>query len=314
MKIKFLLNFFTVTAVLLLFSNNQYAQDINYPELTKPIEIIHGDKGKWDENNTHTLTVLEVNKGGYKYWGYYGLNHYGNFAPLRNAGLVRSNDLVHWVKYGNNPIIKGNCRWPTAVLAHNITYIFFAEYDTSNNSRIVMESSKDGIHFGNKIVVVPEEDGKQNQNPFIYYDKKDGNFYLVYYTGIERSTEPGVNNWNIALIKSKDIYKLKNAKPKILLSAKTIIASPSLAYFNSKYYLLIEAKTDNKWDNKWVTLAYQCNKINGSYTELDNNPILPDNDACAFQYVFNNQLYIFYSHSVNEEETNWVLNMVKAIK
>jgi hypothetical protein len=302
---------------IMLFNVKQFAQDNKYPELTQRVEILHGDSGKWDENNTHTISVLEMNKGGgFKYWGYYGLNHYGNFPQLRHCGLARSNDLIHWVKYEGNPIISYNVRWPTAVRTNNITYIFFAEYDSNSNndSRIVMETSKDGIHFSNKTEVVPMEKGKQNQNPFIYYNKKDKTFYLAYYTGIEKSTVTGVNNWNIALRKSKNINKLNEAETQILLSEKTIIASPSISFYKGKYYLLIEAKTDGKWDNKWVTLGYESNKPDGPYSEVSNNPVLPDNDACAFQYVFNNELYIFYSHSVNQAETFWDLNMVKAVK
>ena len=299
--------------MVLFFNGSQYAQTAKYPELSKSIEIFRGDSAKWDEANTHTLTVMELNRDGYKYWGYYGLNHYGNFAHLRHCGLVRSNDLVHWVKYEGNPIIKGNVRWPTGVVINKVVYLFYAEYDENNDSHIVMVSSKDGIHFGEKQEVVAYEKGKQNQNPFIFYNEKDKNYYLTYYSGIEKA-EPGLNKWGIALIHAKNVKDLCKAKPKILMSAPTIIAAPSLAYYNNKYYLLIEAKTDGKWDNKWVTLGYESKKIEGPYTELANNPVLGDNDACAFEYVLNKQLYIFYSHAINAAETDWILKMVKVVK
>ena len=37
--------------------------------------------------------------------------------------------------------------------------------------------------------VVKREFFKQNQNPFIFYNKQDDNFYLAYYNGVERSKD-----------------------------------------------------------------------------------------------------------------------------
>jgi len=331
MNIKLLLNIIIALTFILLFSTRQYAQEANYPTITKSQVVLQGDSSKWDFNKVHTLSVVEGNKDGYKYWGYYGLSYYGGDPALRKAGLVKSNDLIHWEKYEGNPIIQGDCRWPTVILADSVFYMFYAEYDTNNDSRIVMLTSKDGINFNNKTVVVKRELGTQNQNPFIYFNKQDGYFYLTYYHGVERSnTKPlvepqGVNEksrenkeiknfWDIKIIKSKTIENLKNAKATTLLSSSHTIASPSIAFYNNKYYLLIESIKEGKWDNKWVTLAYESSKIEGKYKELANNPLLPDDDACAFQYVFNNNLYIFYSHCLDSKDWNWELRSVEVKK
>lgn len=192
-----------------------------------------------------------------------------------------------------------------------------------------MLTSKDGIHFNNKTVVVKREFGTQNQNPFIYFNKQDGYFYLAYYHGVEKSNDrplvgrQGINKkadtgkkienyWQIRIRKSKTIEGLKNARPKILLKSSYTIASPSIAFYNNKYYLLIESIKEGQWDNKWVTLAYESDTIDGEYKKLANNPLLADNDACAFQYVFDNELYIFYSHCLDLVEWNWELRSVKA--
>ncbi len=304
-----------IIVISLLCCINQYAQQSKFLPLSESKMIIKGDVDKWDENKVHTLSVVEVNKEGYKYWGYYGLAYYGNNpAELRKGGLVRSNDLIHWDKYEGNPIIEKDCRWPTVVLVDSVFYMFYAEYDKDCNSRIVMLSSKDGKKFENKKVVVAREKGKQNQNPFIYYNKQDKYFYLTYYSGTERSKDTTKNVWNIKIRKSKNINGLKNAKSKTLLTSKNILAAPSIAYYNNKYYLLVEAFIYGKWDDKWVTLGYESNKIDGSYKEVDNNPpVLFDNDACAFQYVLDNQLYIFYSHCVDLAKWDWELRMVKAV-
>ncbi|MHB8581030.1 MAG: hypothetical protein ACYDA4_14395 [Ignavibacteriaceae bacterium] len=331
MNNKIILNVVAILSMVFLFNITQHAQEVNYPSLSESKVVIEGDSGKWDSSKVHTLSVVEANKDGYKYWGYYGLAYYGGDPNLRKAGLVRSNDLIHWDKYEGNPIINSDCRWPTVVLDHSIFYMFYAEYDTNNDSRIVMLTSKDGMHFDNKVVVVPRELGMQNQNPFIYFNKQDRNFYLTYYHGVERSNDKPLvgrqdinkktkyikkikNYWQIKLIKSKNIDNLKNAKAKTLLTSNYTIASPSIAFFNNKYYLLIESIKEGKWDNKWVTLGYESNKIDGKYKELGGNPVLTDDDACAFQYVLDNQLYIFYSHCLNLKQWNWELRMREVIK
>ena len=255
--------------------------------------------------------MVEANKDGYKYWGYYALAYYGGDPNLRKAGLVRSNDLIHWDKYEGNPIINSNCRWPTVVLDHSVFYMFYEEYNKENDSRIVMLSSKDGTHFNHKTVVVAREKGKQNQNAFIYFNKNDRDFYLVYYNGIERSKNPNNNVWNIKIRKSKNISKLNTAKSNTLLSSSRTAAAPSLAYFNGKYYLLIEAIGK---ENQWITLGYESKNIEGKYKEVSNNPVLLNDDACAFQYVLNDDLYIFYSHCIDLPKWDWELSMVKAIK
>ncbi|MEW5842638.1 MAG: hypothetical protein AB1775_05195 [Bacteroidota bacterium] len=330
----------SITKCLFLFLGfiSLYAQEAKYPTLSESKIIVEGDSGKWDQNKVHTLSVVVANKEGYKYWGYYGLSYYGGDPSFRKAGLIRSNDLVHWDKYEGNPIIKGDCRWPTVVLVNSVYYMFYAEYNEDNDSRIVMLSSEDGINFDNKTVVVPMEKGKQNQNPFIYFNDQDGYIYLTYYSGIEknldtnsvrksldssstgknldstkieRSLGPSQNIWTIKLKKSKTVDGLKDAESKTLLSSPSILAAPSVTFYRDKYYLLTEA-FGPKWDNKWVTLSYESKEIEGPYEESSNNPVLSDNDACAFQYVLDNQLYIFYSHCLNLIKWDWELRMVHA--
>ena len=320
-----------IFVITMLCSLSMLAQESNYPSISKSKTIIVGDSGKWDFNKTHTLSVVETNKEGYKYWGYYGLSYYGGDPSLRKAGLAFSNDLVHWVKYEGNPIIPNDCRWPTVVLRNSVFNMFYAEYDSNNDSRIVMLTSQDGKHFENKTVIVKKELGTQNQNPFIYFNQQDKKYYLFYYHGVERSNDKplvgrqGVNKktkyikklknfWQIRFIKSNSLEGLKKAKPVTLLTSNYTIASPSIAYYKGKYYLLIESIKEGLWDNKWVTLAYESNKIDGKYKLLSNNPLLPNNDACAFQYVLDNQLFIFYSHCLNLVNWNWIIKMVKVIK
>ena len=299
-----------------------------FPGLTQSRVIVEGDAGTWDADKVHTLSVVEAHREGYRYWGYYGLCYYGGDPILRKGGLIRSNDLIHWDKYEGNPIIGKDCRWPTAVLVDSTFHIFYAEYDRNNDSRIVMLSSRDGKSFGRKKVVVPRELGKQNQNPFIFFNEQDKNYYLAYYHGIERSNDKplvgrlGINKktgkskaknvWQIKLLKSKTLSGLKDAKARTLLTSRHTIASPSITFFKGKYYLLVESIAEGKWDDKWVTLAYGSDKVSGKYRELSNNPLLPDNDACAFQHVFDDELFISYSHCIDLVNWKWEIRMVKS--
>ncbi len=147
---------------------NQSSQKREYPRLFEDKVIITGDEGKWDANKVHTLSVVEANKDGYRYWGFYALCNYGGSPDVRQAGLIRSNDLTNWDKYEGNPIIKRDCRWPTVIFANSVFHMFYAEYDANNDSQIVMLTSTDGINFGNKTVMVQRELGRQNQNPFAF--------------------------------------------------------------------------------------------------------------------------------------------------
>ena len=126
---------------------------------------------------THTLSVLELRRGGFRYWGWYGLNE------GRGIGLVRSNDLVHWSKYEQNPLWT-NARWPSVLAKANPKrkdLLYFAitrDYDT-RSSHIVLATSTDGIHLIEEKVLVPGVPEQRNQNPNLFRDPRSGRFYIT---------------------------------------------------------------------------------------------------------------------------------------
>ncbi len=283
-----------------------------YPQFRKGIIVLKGDPGTWDENEVHNLSVVVANRSDYKYWGYYGLAYYEDSAEKGKAGLAWSNDLIHWVKYPGNPIIESNCRWPTVVLANGIFHMFYAQYDSNVESRIIRATSKDGIDFSQEEVVVPLEPGLQNQNPFIFFSPIEQCYYLFYYHGREHGA--GEKIWSIYVKVSKDVTKLDQSPSIALLSSPNTIAAPSVTYYNGHYYLTIEAFTPGKWDNKWVIKAFESSSLTQGFKEVRNSPILLDDDACPFQYVFDGELYLFYSHRYDIEKNFWDLRMVRAMK
>src|SRR5690348_6952349 len=81
---------------------------IPYLKLTEPRHVLP-DAQKWEGKEfPHTMSVLELRRAGFRYWGWYGLNEGGGI------GLARSNDLVNWTKYEQNPLWT-NARWPTVL-------------------------------------------------------------------------------------------------------------------------------------------------------------------------------------------------------
>jgi hypothetical protein len=282
-------------------------QKSTYPAIVDDQLILQGDKCSWDANAVHTFSIAEANKDGYKYWAYYGLDYYEKDEHSRKGGLAFSNDLVNWIKYEYNPVILSNCRWPTVVISDGIFYMFYDEYNKVNDSRIVRMESKNGIDFENRTIIVPYASGEQNQNPFIYFNKNDSTFYLFYYNGTERAEKN--KRWSVYVKKSKNILDLADKKPDEVLTSSTTLAAPSVAYYNNTYYLLVE-ELEASGDN-WVTNAFQSDYVDRGYKRVTNNPILHNNDACAFQYIFDNKLYVTYSHCLNFNESVWVMRMIK---
>jgi hypothetical protein len=294
-------------AFTIVLSTTAFCQKSVYPTIIDNQFILQGDKCSWDADAVHTFSIVEANMDGYKYWAYYGLDYYEKDEHLRKGGLARSNDLQNWDKYEYNPIILSNCRWPTVVIQNETFYMFYAEYNKVNDSRIVMMESKNGIDFENKIEVVPFASGEQNQNPFIYFDKNDSNFYLFYYNGTERAEKN--KRWNILVRKSNNVTDLAGKKSYQILTSDKTMAAPSVAYYNNTYYMLVEEF--DKAQDKWVTNAFQSDQIDKGYARVSNNPILFNNDACAFQYVLDNHLYASYSHCLNLKKSIWVMRMIK---
>lgn len=296
-----------LVAVLYMTGSLISGQKSVYPEIIDNQLILQGDKCNWDADAVHTFAIVEANMDGFKYWAYYGLDHYEKDEHIRKGGLARSNDLINWIKYEYNPIIISNCRWPTVAVFNGVFYMFYAEYNNSNDSQIVMVESTNGIDFGNKTIIVPYVSGEQNQNPFIFFDKNDSSFYLFFYNGTERAEKD--KRWSAYARKSNDIRHLASEKSYEIVTSDKTLAAPSVAYYNNTYYLLVE-EFDKSLD-KWVTNAFQSSSVDRNYKRVANNPILSDNDACAFQYVFDNKLYVTYSHCLDLQKSIWVMRIVK---
>ena len=97
-----------VASIFLCAQTAKQTGSIPYLKLTSPRHVLP-DAQPWEGNEfPHTMSVLDMKRGGFRYHGWYGLNE------GRGIGLARSNDLVNWTKYEQNPLWTNAC-WPTPI-------------------------------------------------------------------------------------------------------------------------------------------------------------------------------------------------------
>jgi hypothetical protein len=118
--------------------------------------------------------VLELKRGSFRYWGWCGLNE------GRGIGLARSNDLVNWTKYPQNPLLT-NARWPSMMSNadrkhRDLLYLAFRrDYDTPT-SYVVLGTTTDGVHIKEVKTLIQPVPNQRNQNPNLFRDPRSGPF------------------------------------------------------------------------------------------------------------------------------------------
>ena len=283
-----------------------------YLKLGAPRHVLR-DAQPWEGNEfPHTMSVLEMKRGGFRYWGWYGLNE------GRGIGLARSNDLVNWTKYEQNPLWT-NARWPS-VLAHadpkRKRLLYFAitrDYDTPS-SHIVLATSEDGIHLREEKVLVEGVPNQRNQNPNLFLDPRSHRFYLTFYRGNDR------DHFEIISKSAERITDLDRAPEKVLLRSETTIAAPNLMLVKnmagqrrSVYYLATEIYPHRYSDNpegEWQVKVFFADKPDGDFQAVEGNPIMTGQRACLFQHVFNGHFYGYDCHL--DSPDHWILEEVEA--
>jgi hypothetical protein len=284
-----------------------------FVSLTPPARVL-ADAQPWEGKEfPHTLSVLELKRGGFRYWGWYGLNEGGGI------GLARSNDLRNWIKYQQNPLWT-NARWPSALAradAKRKDTLFFAitrDYDTPS-SYIVLASSRDGIHLTEEKVLVKRVANQRNQNPNLFRDPRSGRFYLTFYRGNDR------DRFEIVSRSAASLAELDSAPEKILIESKETVAAPTLLYVKRAggagkpglYFLATEIYpsryTDNR-DGEWQIKVFAADSPDGDFQPIAVNPIMRGQRACLFQHVFHDRFYGFDCHLAAPDQ--WVMEETEA--
>lgn len=282
-----------------------------YLNLSKPQQVLP-DAQPWEGKEfPHTMSVLELNRDGFRYWGWYGLNQ------GKGIGLARSNDLVHWTKFEKNPLWM-NARWPS-VLEHanpkDPSLLYFAitrNYDTPS-SHIVLAVSRDGINLKEEKILVAGVPNQRNQNPNLFRDPVSGQFYLTFYRGNDN------DHFEIISRNATDLTALDKAADRILIHSSETVAAPTLLYVKPKgntkgiYYLATEVYPHRYTSNpegEWQVKVFYADAPDGDFKPVAGNPVMKGQRACLFQHIFNDRFYGYDCHL--EQGDNWVLEEVEA--
>ena len=285
---------------------------IPYLQLTTPRHVMP-DAQAWEGKEfPHTLSVLELNRGGYRYWGWYGLNEGAGI------GLARSNDLVSWTKYEKNPLWT-DARWPTVLQNADRKHpklLYFAitrGYDTPS-SHIVLATTEDGIHLTQKKILVAAVANQRNQNPNLFRDPRSGSFYLTYYRGNDH------DHFEIVSRSAQRVQDLDKASEKVLMQTTETVAAPTLLYLKNAdggkkdvYYLATEIYPHRYSDNpegEWQVKVFWAESPDGNFSPVTGNPVLRGQRACLFQHIFDGRFYGFDCHL--DTPDHWELELTQA--
>ena len=278
----------------------------SYVRLGKPVPVLVRHQ-RWEGDQfPHTLSVVNINRQGFRYWGWYGLNE------GRGIGLARSNDLIQWVKYPQNPLLK-NGRWPSVLANANphdpgpLYIAYTRDYDTPT-SYIVLAFTRDGVGIKPLKVLVQPVTNQRNQNPNLFHDPRTGRFYLTWYRGYQPS--------QIVSRSAKRVEDLDTATETVLLSSNDTLAAPDLLYVprqgdlqtgNGAYFLSTEI---HPGEVEWQTKIFVANTAEGPFVPLGDDPVLRGGRACLFQHIFDNCFYGYLCREISEDA--WALEVVRA--
>jgi hypothetical protein len=269
----------------------------SFPDLVDEKVVLDYNSSCWDgtRGGPHTLDVVELDKDGYRYWGYYGT------ADHDAVGLAFSNDLENWTRYSTTaPLIVG-FGWPTVGIQNGVIYMFYIKGGLLDKIYWATSPVSDGYTFTEQGVAVGTS---SSHDPFLWHNPVDGEWYLLWKENIDVGT--------IKCCHAKNISDL-HSSPHMILRTETngyygTLAAPGIFHSNGIYYL-----SDESCPGLWQMRAFYSDALEeGCFTgacECSNSPILSDNDACGFPHVEGNELYYYWSHGLGP---GWNLKLRKA--
>lgn len=262
-----------------------------YPALSDA-QTVMTQTQDWETSSPHTMDVLELNMGGYKYWGYYALQNESNAA----IGLARSNDLVNWTKYEGNPIIAPG-RWAQVLKVGETIYMTYTRYSESDKKSVLASSpASDGINFKDIEDIVPYSAESTNPAGSFYYNPNDSKFYFYWHNNM------GTGNPKYLKVKVADSpLDLDVAPETTVLTSSDILAAPDIFYHDGVYYLTYEIIDAN---GIWYTDFYYSNSPTSGFIYGGN--ILDDGSACWFHQEFDGVLYGYYCKLTGD---SWTLDL-----
>jgi hypothetical protein len=270
----------------------------------------------------HTLSILPLDRGGYRYWGWYGLN------GGRGLGLARSNDLLHWDKDPGNPLLL-DARWPSAVPGPDpgrpeIYLAFTRNYDydlrtssagyavSLSTSYIVLGVSTDGAHVQVLKTLVPGAPGERRQNPNLFRDPRSGRYHLTYYRGNDK------DRYEIVGRSAASPEELDAAADSVLLRSSWTLAAPALLYAPGPggapglYYLLTEVHGRYKdGPSEWMVAAFAGPAPEGPFSTVA-LPLLTGERGCPFPFVAGGKVAAVLCRMTDARAQAWQLELAVA--
>lgn len=308
-----LLAVFAAPVLLTLAHAQPPSGGVPYLTLPKP-QTIEWPAQKWEgDQQPHTLSVVELNRGGFRYWGWFGLNN------GRGMGLARSNDLVHWTKYESNPLWL-DARWPSALAAvdparpGDVYFAITRDYDTPS-SRIVLAKSEDGIHLTEVKTLVQRVPQERNQNPDLFRDPVSGRYFLYFYRGND------TDFFDIVARSADSVMGLDEAPDHLLMHDTQTVAAPNVLYVpkggrdrKGIYYLATEIypnRYDESASGEWQVKVFASDRADGAFVPVAGNPVQTGDRACLFQHAFNGRYY-GYQSKLDAKSGLWSMEVLVA--
>jgi len=238
----------------------------------------------------HNTTIVEVNKivdGATRKYLAYDSDTDG--SEIR---LYYTNDLNGvWTAYSGNPILGPDpyhFRWPSVAYVKGIFQMFLTDRSDLNLERW---TSTDGIYFTFKENV--KTGGNLWKNPFICYSPKDAKWFLYSHDSSGGAEYIKVRN-------ATNIEDLDLSTDKVVISRTGTLGSPTVMYYESTYWLLVEIFEGSTWK---VEAYYSTVSPSSGFIECSNSPILSADEACPMLFLSPDETraYLF----TNRDSSNW---------
>ncbi len=258
----------------------------SFPTLGEEKVALDYNTSYWDSvrGGPHNLDILELNKDGHRYWGYYGT------ADHASVGLAFSEDLENWTRYSSaTPLVDG-WGWPTVGVQDGTINMFYIHGGILDGVYRATSPVSDGYTFTEQELAAS---GNGEHDPFLWHSPIDGEWWLL----------TAENGNSIGARHASNLTDIVTA-PHIVLrtdGSMGVLAAPGIFHRNNTYYLTTESYPSSLW----VVRAFYSellgpNCFDGA-CECPNSPILPNDDACGFPHLLGDYVYYYYSH----REGNW---------
>jgi len=237
----------------------------------------------------HNTTIIECNKvvdGALRKYLAYDSDAVGSQIRL----YYTDNLDGQWTPYSGNPILSGylQFRWPSVAYVNGVFHMFLTD---RANGYLERWTSTDGISFTFQENVIVG--GSEWKNPFIWFNPNDNKWYLY-----SHDASGGIES--IKVRSAINIEDLDEASDTTVVSKSIPFGSPTVMFYDGKYWLLGEALEGSVWK---VVAYYSTMSPFSGFVECVNSAVLSDDEACPMLFLNQeqNQAYLF----TNKDSTAW---------